>query len=179
MPATTTPTTTTRQSWYPLAGIPAHDLLSLIDANETQIEGAGINLLSYIAPGDAHTVLSDGTFYTETVNGVKLVDWVTRLINGENVDDVHCSDCTARSSRVATSTTAAIVRHAQCDVLGDQAGKRASGDGHEVERRDQLVAASLTGERFGDRDHPASHADVHAAVVRASRGTIRRRPGSR
>lgn len=80
-------------SWYPLAGIPAHDLLSLIDANETQIEDAGINLLSYIAPGDDHTVLTDGTFYTETVNGVQLVDWVERLINGENVADVHCSDC--------------------------------------------------------------------------------------
>ena len=84
-----------QESWYPLAGIPAQDLLSLIDANETLIEGAGVNLLSYIAAGDAHTVLSDGTFYTEAVNGVRLVDWVTRLIAGENVDDVHCSDCTA------------------------------------------------------------------------------------
>jgi hypothetical protein len=84
-----------QKSWYPLAGIPAQDLLSLIDTNETQIEGAGVNLLSYIAPGDAHTVLSDGTFYAETLNGVKLVDWVTRLINGEHVDDVHCTDCTA------------------------------------------------------------------------------------
>ena len=31
------------QSWYPLAGIPVDDLLSLIDANETQIEGAGVS----------------------------------------------------------------------------------------------------------------------------------------
>ena len=53
-----------------------------------------MNLLSYIAPGDAHTVLSDGTFYTETLNGVKLVDWVTSLIEGEQVNDVHCTDCT-------------------------------------------------------------------------------------
>ncbi len=83
-----------QQSWYPLAGIPADDLLSLIDANETQIEGAGVNLLSYIAPGDAHTVLSDGTFYAETLNGVKLADWVTRLIERGQVNDVHCTDCT-------------------------------------------------------------------------------------
>ena len=40
-----------QESWYPLAGIPAQDLLSLIDANETLIEGAGVNLLSYIAAG--------------------------------------------------------------------------------------------------------------------------------
>ncbi len=83
-----------QQRWYPIAGIPATDLLSLIDANETQIEAAGVNLLSYIAPGDEHTTLSDGTFYTEEVNGQPLVDWVTRLVEGEPVDDVHCTDCT-------------------------------------------------------------------------------------
>jgi hypothetical protein len=33
--------------------IPSETLVSLIDANETQIESAGVNLLSYIAPGDA------------------------------------------------------------------------------------------------------------------------------
>jgi Pectinacetylesterase len=78
-----------------LAGIPAQDLVSLIDGNETQIEGARVNLLSYIAPGDGHTVFSDGPFYTEGVNGQLLVDWVTRLIAGEPVDDVHCAECTA------------------------------------------------------------------------------------
>jgi hypothetical protein len=82
--------------WYPIAGIPAKDLLSLIDGNETQIEGAGVNLLSYIAPGREHTALTDKSFYTETVNGEMLVEWVTRLIAGKPVDDVHCNDCTAR-----------------------------------------------------------------------------------
>ncbi|HEX2308131.1 MAG TPA: hypothetical protein VHI14_07425 [Jatrophihabitantaceae bacterium] len=75
--------------------IPAQDLLSLIDESETQIEAAGVNLLSYIAPGDEHTLLSDERFYLEEVNGQSLVDWVTRLIAGEPVDDVHCTDCTA------------------------------------------------------------------------------------
>ena len=83
-----------QQRWYPIAGIPATDLLSLIDANETQIEAAGVNLVSYIAPGDEHTTLSDGTFYTEEVNGQPLVDWVTRLVEGQPVDDVRCTDCT-------------------------------------------------------------------------------------
>ncbi len=93
-PATTTPTTRHQQRLFQLAGIPATDLLSRIDANETQIEAAGVNLLSYIAPGNAHTALSDGTFYTEEVNGVPLVDWVTKLVEGEPVEDVHCTDCT-------------------------------------------------------------------------------------
>jgi hypothetical protein len=75
--------------WYPVAGIPAKDLLSLIDHNETQIEDAGVNLLSYVAPGHEHTVLSERQFYTEHVNGQRLVDWVTRLVEGKPVHDVH------------------------------------------------------------------------------------------
>jgi hypothetical protein len=47
-----------------------------------------------VAPGDEHTVLTDGTFYTEVVNDQSLADWVTRLIRGEPVEDVHCADCT-------------------------------------------------------------------------------------
>jgi hypothetical protein len=81
--------------WYPRAGIPLDDLLPLIDANETQIEPAGVNLHSYVGPGDRHTVLTDRHFYTESLNGVSLLDWVTRLIDGEPVDDVHCTQCTA------------------------------------------------------------------------------------
>jgi Pectinacetylesterase len=84
-----------QERWYPLAGIPAKDLLSLIDANETQIERAGVNLLSYTAPGSEHTVLSDEPFYTEKVNGQRFLDWVTRLIAEQPVDDVHCQKCRA------------------------------------------------------------------------------------
>jgi Pectinacetylesterase len=84
-----------QESWYPIVGSPAEELLSLIDANETRIEAAGVNLLSYIAPGDEHTVLGDGSFYTEQVNGDTLVDWVTTLIAGQPVADVHCTQCSA------------------------------------------------------------------------------------
>jgi hypothetical protein len=79
--------------WYPYLDLAAGDLLSRIDANETEIESAGVNLLSYVAPGDEHTVLGDAEFYTETVNGQPLVDWVTRLIDHDPVNDVHCTDC--------------------------------------------------------------------------------------
>jgi hypothetical protein len=80
------------------------ELLSLVNANQTQIEAAGVNLLSYIAPGDEHVVLGDGLFHTEEVNGETLVDWVTRLIEGEPVDDVHCTECTTgRPARPVTS----------------------------------------------------------------------------
>ena len=77
-----------------LAGIPADDLVSLIDENETQIEAGGVELFSYISPGDSHTVLSRPEFYTETLNGTLLVDWVMALVKGQPIDDVHCDVCT-------------------------------------------------------------------------------------
>lgn len=77
-----------------LAGIPADDLVSLIDQNERQIEEGGTELFSYISPGDSHTVLSRPEFYTETLNGTSLLEWVTALVNGQPIDDVHCTVCT-------------------------------------------------------------------------------------
>ena len=76
-----------------LAGIDANDLVTLIDKNETQIEEGGVDLHSYIAPGVSHTVLSRPQFYTETVEGVPLVDWVSDLIRRQPDLDVHCTDC--------------------------------------------------------------------------------------
>jgi hypothetical protein len=55
-----------QQLGFPLFAVPAGDLLSVIDAYETQVEGAGVNLPSYVAPGDDHSALSTGRFYTET-----------------------------------------------------------------------------------------------------------------
>jgi hypothetical protein len=78
-----------------LAGIPADDLVSLIDKNEQQIEASGIDLYSFISPGDSHTVLSRPEFYTEALDGNSLVDWVNKLVNGEPITDVHCTVCTA------------------------------------------------------------------------------------
>lgn len=81
----------TQTSFAALAGIAADDLVTLIDTNEQQIEASGIDLFSYIAPGDAHTVLHTNGFYTETVNGTLLVDWVTDLLTAQPIADVHCS----------------------------------------------------------------------------------------
>jgi len=76
-----------------LAGIPADDLVSLIDKNEQEIEAGGVTLFSYISPGDSHTVLGRPEFYTETENGEAFVDWVTALVTHQPVTDVHCTDC--------------------------------------------------------------------------------------
>jgi len=76
-----------------LAGVGADDLLALIDDNEARIEDDGVDLLSYVSPGDDHTVLSEDDFYTTVVNGVPLVDWVRDLVAGDEVADVHCDAC--------------------------------------------------------------------------------------
>jgi Pectinacetylesterase len=82
-----------QEMWYPIVGIPVGDLLERMVANESQIENAGVNLATYIGPGTEHTVLTDGLFFTESVGGTSLLDWVTRLLAGEPVDDVQCVEC--------------------------------------------------------------------------------------
>ncbi|MET0459064.1 MAG: pectin acetylesterase-family hydrolase [Ilumatobacteraceae bacterium] len=75
------------------AGVPSDQLLTLIDGNEAQIEAAGVDLASYVAPGSSHTVLSTPRFYTETFDGVAFLDWFTALVHGEPVADEHCVEC--------------------------------------------------------------------------------------
>ena len=78
-----------------LAGVPGDELVTLIDANEQQIENAGVQLATYVAPGDLHTVAGTDDLYTIEVEGVRLVDWLTALINDpEPPPDVHCVTCT-------------------------------------------------------------------------------------
>jgi hypothetical protein len=76
-----------------LIGLDPSELLASIDANEAAIEEAGVVLHSYTAPGNGHGIFEWPRFYELEVNGVKLVDWVTRLIEGEPVEDVHCQEC--------------------------------------------------------------------------------------
>jgi hypothetical protein len=76
-----------------LLGIDPSTLLSVIDANEAAIEKGGLVLHSYTAPGDGHRLLEWPRFYELEVNGEKLVDWVTGLVEGKSIDDVHCQEC--------------------------------------------------------------------------------------
>ena len=43
---------------------------------------------SYTAPGRVHTILRSNALYTTTVDGVAFKDWLTALVNGEEVEDV-------------------------------------------------------------------------------------------
>ncbi len=51
------------------------------------------NFTYYTAPGTLHMILPLPEFYELEVEGVKLVDWVAQLANGELPDPVECTDC--------------------------------------------------------------------------------------
>ena len=70
------------------------DLLSVITANETAIEAAGVRMHAYTAPGDDHGLFEYDKFYEIEVGGVALVDWIEELIGGEDPGDVGCDPCT-------------------------------------------------------------------------------------
>jgi hypothetical protein len=84
-----------QSTFLSIAGIDPSTLLNLIDTNDQQIEAQGVQVDSYVAPGSDHTVLHKAGFYTEAVNGVAFVDWVTDLVGGTPVTDVHCQQCTS------------------------------------------------------------------------------------
>ena len=75
--------------------MPPDELVSLIDATEAQIEAAGVDLATYVAPGSEHTIAATDALYDLEVEGVRLIDWLTSLINGPSPPpDVHCETCT-------------------------------------------------------------------------------------
>lgn len=76
-----------------LAGVAADELVALIDETEAQIEAAGPQLASYVAPGAEHTIVGSDEFFTLEVEGVRLIDWFTELIDGGSPADVRCTDC--------------------------------------------------------------------------------------
>jgi hypothetical protein len=84
-------------------GLDPSKLLAVIDANEAAIEAAGLVQHSFTAPGDGHGIFEYERFYELEVNGDKLVDWVDRLIQGEPVDDVHCTDCAPQRAGAAAA----------------------------------------------------------------------------
>ncbi len=82
------------QAFYAsLGGFDASSMDQLMHQNEALIEAAGVNQASYMAPGTEHTILFRDLLYTLEVQDVSFLDWLTAVLDGEDVDDVHCQDC--------------------------------------------------------------------------------------
>lgn len=75
-----------------LLGVDA-STLEMIDANETAIEAAGVDQHSYTAAGNDHGIIEFDAFYEVEVDGVRLVDWLSALLSGNPLPDVHCTQC--------------------------------------------------------------------------------------
>jgi Pectinacetylesterase len=75
------------------AGFDANNIDQLIAQNAQKIEGAGVPLATYVAPGTDHTILGRDELYTQNVEGVSMIQWLTDLINHQPVDDVQCTTC--------------------------------------------------------------------------------------
>jgi len=58
---------------------PAADWSQQMLASIAAIRGHNANFASYIAPGWSHCIVNSSAFYTTTVNGVRVSDWVARL----------------------------------------------------------------------------------------------------
>ena len=83
----------TQASFATLAGFDASNMDELMHQNEALIEAAGVNQASYMAPGTDHTILFRDLLYSQEVEGVAFLDWLTAFLGGTDVDDVHCQDC--------------------------------------------------------------------------------------
>lgn len=76
-----------------LAGVPADDLVSVMKANEQRVEATGAAVSIWIAPGSDHTILQKPNMYSETLNGVRFIDWLKAFLAGEPLDDEICTEC--------------------------------------------------------------------------------------
>ncbi len=74
-------------------GLEPSSLFSLILANHAEIRASASNFNTYVAGGDLHTILLRPEFYTYHVDGLRVRDWVTDLVNGKMVGNVQCRRC--------------------------------------------------------------------------------------
>lgn len=84
-----------------LAGDAPESLLTFIEANQADIQEEVNNFHAYIAGGDLHTILGRPEFYSYRANGTLFRDWVTALVNGEEISDVRCVDCSQAEMTVS------------------------------------------------------------------------------
>lgn len=84
----------TQQSFVNLAGFPGDDLLTMIDGNTKQATDGGAKIHTWVGPGELHTILGRPELYTTEVEGNSLLEWITALVDGDDVPAVHCTgDC--------------------------------------------------------------------------------------
>jgi hypothetical protein len=77
-----------QRHYLELRGIPDTRVSTWLGRNLSELRRAIPGFRSYSMPGIDHTVLRQPQFYTASVDGVSLRDWVARLLAGREVTDV-------------------------------------------------------------------------------------------
>jgi hypothetical protein len=83
----------TQKYFLSLAGIDSPSLLPLLQQNQASIREKVGNFRTYVAGGELHTILIKPEFYAYHVDGELVRDWVDALVNGKEVSDVQCGEC--------------------------------------------------------------------------------------
>jgi hypothetical protein len=82
----------TTQAFFLHATDPSSPAVSVLLArNYAELKGAVPAFRSYTMPGPLHTIIERREFYTTTVDGVRLRDWIDALLNGAPARDVGLS----------------------------------------------------------------------------------------
>jgi hypothetical protein len=66
--------------FYAISGAKTDDWSPRMQASVARIESANANFFSYTAPGSQHCIINRPEFYTTSVGGVRLTDWVQTLV---------------------------------------------------------------------------------------------------
>lgn len=80
-----------QEQFHAMLGHPT-ELLPGLNANRSDLREALPYLRSYTAKGEFHTLLRFDELYQHSSGGVRALDWVRAIANGESVEDVHCGD---------------------------------------------------------------------------------------
>ncbi len=80
-------------SFSAFAGVGEEGLPAVLELNEQLVEGEGVDLPVYIAPGTDHTILTGDAMYSLEVEGVPFIEWLTSFVAGETPEDVRCVEC--------------------------------------------------------------------------------------
>jgi hypothetical protein len=81
------------QTFYYAAMGGTGDWSQLMMTSIQEIQDATTNFEAYTAPGELHCIEPFDIFYTREVNGVKFVDWLGAMVNGQPWNSVTCTDC--------------------------------------------------------------------------------------
>ena len=74
-----------------LSGVVGVPLIELLELNFADIQAEVDTFAHFLAGGELHTILGRPQLYTYAVGGIRLIDWLTALANGEDVETVACA----------------------------------------------------------------------------------------